>query len=341
LELKIKDGVMEDMLREVIGIIEVAEYIGCMHTVHLALDVQLQSLGQVLWDAIPFNPTGWLDFGARIHSFNITKEAMVHIIGVWHSYDEEKRQSINSKLLPIIERKAAELDKLKMRTQEALITYTPENLKRDIREAGHKHIQLARYGVEIVDWMIADFWRQCMGLGITRLAMGIHGKDAGFKLINGIYVKNAGAIMNLNDTDEYFKCHPLTARGATRFKERIVEWRVELSKIVKPLMTSSLILDLTKTSHGVRHYVCAKITKDDLAEVIDSAGENLDWVVIDGKKRKRKKAGGQNDRDKYGGSKRGREVSTPCIESSAKKMKKSGKVVENATGKGKNKPVGK
>jgi hypothetical protein len=69
------------LLHEVVGLIEVSEYLGCVHAVSRTIDAALLVQGQILFRSIASNPAAWVDLAVRVQSANIFQEAIIHLTG--------------------------------------------------------------------------------------------------------------------------------------------------------------------------------------------------------------------------------------------------------------------
>jgi hypothetical protein len=66
------------LLHEIVGLIEVFEYLECVHAVLRTIDAALLEQGQLLFRSIASNPTAWVDLAVRVQSTSIFQEAVVH-----------------------------------------------------------------------------------------------------------------------------------------------------------------------------------------------------------------------------------------------------------------------
>jgi hypothetical protein len=66
------------LLREVVGLIEVSEYLGCVHAVSRTIDAALLGQGQLLFRSIASHPAAWVNLALRVRSAIVFHEAVVH-----------------------------------------------------------------------------------------------------------------------------------------------------------------------------------------------------------------------------------------------------------------------
>lgn len=87
------DGSMDSVLRDVVGLTSVAEYMGSMRVVALPIDNALIKQGQQLWYAIARTPWSWADLAVRVRSELVFREAIVHLVGQWPLLLEQAAQT--------------------------------------------------------------------------------------------------------------------------------------------------------------------------------------------------------------------------------------------------------
>ncbi|KAF2418222.1 hypothetical protein EJ08DRAFT_703197 [Tothia fuscella] len=68
-QFDIKDADITALLREVVSLIEVSEYLGCVHAVSRTIDAALLGQGQILFRSIASNPTAWVDLAVRAQAW--------------------------------------------------------------------------------------------------------------------------------------------------------------------------------------------------------------------------------------------------------------------------------
>jgi hypothetical protein len=276
LQLKTEQNRIGELLPEILGILEVAEYLGCVHVIERPLDSQLAEFGHLLWISIMHKPIAWAELGVRIRSFSIIKEAIIHIAGLWHSFDTIGKESMFGLLRTVCERKAEELNEKKRVVEQFLCTYTPSHLKHEFQASNSvKEVGRTAYANDILDWIALAFWRQWLLIAMINGA-GRSGSDGGMTLYACI-LNGGESYLNVNEVNQFHSIHAMTARGISRFSERLRNLKTQLKTIVDGLMESNLNLDLSRVPKKPDYLVCTEITKAEIQAVLGDDEMNLDW----------------------------------------------------------------
>jgi hypothetical protein len=232
----------------------------------------------ILWSSIMQKPIIWAEVGYRIRSFTIVKECLIHIVGQWHAFPTDAKRSIITPLQRICEAKYKELVKHKKTMEFSLSQYTPSNLQRVHKtHATVKEIGRTSYGNDIVDWMVLCLWRQWFARGLVE-DFGHHGPDGGY-LMYRVIQSGGEAFLNKSEVDQFHQKHQMTTRGVSKFAERLSWLKDKLQKIIAPLMTSELNLDLSRISDKPQYLLCTQITKAEIEDVWRGDESQFSWQV--------------------------------------------------------------
>jgi hypothetical protein len=222
------------------------------------------------------NPIVWVQLGVRIRSFSIIKEATIHIVGIWNTLTELRKNSVIAKLRPLFEQKAKDLDEKKLIVEQMLTTYTPPHMKHEIQASNSvKEVGRNAYANNVLDWVALSFWRQWLLTAIINGA-GRNGNDGGATLY--ACIMNGGeSYLNVNEVYQFHTIYAMTVRGMTKFAECLRDLKQQLKEVVKGLMHSNLNLDLSRIPTKLNYLVCTEITKADIADVVGDEDMNLNW----------------------------------------------------------------
>jgi hypothetical protein len=277
LELKRTKDVMGEILPEVLSLVTIAEDLGCVHVIERPLDSQLMEFGHDLWIAIMRNSIEWAELAVRVRSFSIAKEALIHMIGLWHTYSEDDISGLSSRLRTLCESKHKALLDKQEETEQWLASYTPTHLQHNFNiTATVNDIGRNVYGAEVFDWMALALWRTWYSFALLRSKHSA-GPDGGMTLYNNVLSMST---VGRDELAEFHHVHQMTSRGMHRFADRVDELKSALTRIVKPLMKSNLTLDLSRAEERPNYLLCSEFNKDDITwlwKYEENGQQTLDW----------------------------------------------------------------
>ena len=127
---------LTDMLRDCMGFVDVADSVGAIDVTRKYTDLDLSRHTNVLAESIAHGPLSWVDLGYRLHSTNIFKDAVVHLVGERKNLTiEEKRGTRPGGLRPVIrdlcKRKFNELQIAKQAIEMRILGHYPPAMTRN------------------------------------------------------------------------------------------------------------------------------------------------------------------------------------------------------------------
>lgn len=271
MELSARYEILGELIAEALAIVDIAEYLGCIHVISHALDVQLAEKGQILWRAIHKNPKAWCELGVRIRSFSIVKESLVHLAGLWSSFNDAEKD-MDSKIRELCEYKAKVLEGYKDLIRWRLVTYEPEYLEHQSEVSQENGIGI--YAKQVIDWMALAYYYRWIGIMMAK-RRDHQADDGGWRLYNSIW-HGPKFWMSESDTERFLAKHSMTTRSRKNFAETIKFIKTGVQKIVNPLLASRLSLDLSRLDAPRSHFVCTIINENEVVRLWEV--DELDWT---------------------------------------------------------------
>jgi len=261
-ELSIDDADMSAALSDCYQLLQIADYLGCTRLVRTPIEVALLKHGQDLFRAIQSAPYAWVEMGYRIHSELIFQECIIHLVGNWKKYKEDRStQSYLAAvdgLRPLIKRYHRLLVE-KCRTFElALMSKYPGDLCMPVEELP---IKREAYAKDILVWMALTFFRHWVG---QRLIMdkGYHGTDGGYELYK--LISTAGdAYMDKSVINQFHTWFPMTKKAMNVLENHLLEVKECMKELVDQhtLLKSYCQLDIHR--FPVNYLTCIEFKKSD------------------------------------------------------------------------------
>jgi hypothetical protein len=257
----------QNMMTRIGGILHVAEYLGSVHVVSRQIDSLLLEFGQELYQSIASDPVQWGLNGLRMKSFNITKEALIHLVGKWKDLDEDVRRALPSRLSQLCENKARDLDrKIDAVNRHLIGHYLPAMIRDAGQTAG------AKYSTGIMMWMAASAAKTYMAHIIYE------SKTEANKSFNwGLYktISDGGpGYLVAADLVPFFALFNMKARGKHSVECHVEAMKAGYSEIVAPLMINNSNL---RGACPTQYFLCTDIQRDDMRLLWDEASQ-FDWA---------------------------------------------------------------
>jgi hypothetical protein len=172
-DLDATNPTIEALLQDVVGIIDVSKYLGCITAIVHPINAVLLGQGQVLWRSVQANPFAWVDLALRVRSVAIFAEAIIHLVGRWNALTPDQKEGLDPVVCKLCRAKHDELQGRLVHAECRILKfYMPETT----RELGAppKHIQRMSYANDIYCWMAMTLFRHWFGsilaVGANRLA---------------------------------------------------------------------------------------------------------------------------------------------------------------------------
>lgn len=162
----------DQMSKELIDILDVAEDLGAAKAVRKAIEPSLISVPG-FWKRVSEFPMHWSDIGCRLQSSTILKEAMCHAIGQYNvdsrqiAEDRAKNRGDLSELQKLRNIKHEELDLLKIEIEEKILNFYPTSMHPG-QAQGTGGAKRSIYANNIYQWQALLLIRQWMTRSICK-----------------------------------------------------------------------------------------------------------------------------------------------------------------------------
>lgn len=167
---------MKFVLHAIVGLTDVAEAVGSIHIVSLAIDNALVKQGQLLYRSIATHATAWADLALRVRSEIIFRDAIVHMVGQWGvlSKDKEAMEVMHPQIRTLCADKHKQLDEMKSAIELRIMGHYPLHLQRlapgtgtgpgstTLRGTGNS-VKTTRYQGDVLSWMALNLFRHWLG----------------------------------------------------------------------------------------------------------------------------------------------------------------------------------
>lgn len=316
---------IEELLQDVVGILDVCEYLDCIRSVSDTLNTAILGQGQILWRSVQANPFAWADLAMRLLSVSVFTEAIIHIAGRWNSLAPEEFSSLHPKIREICEDHYNKLQARLCNVEQRVLKFYPGNIQRPIG-ATIKQTSRMSYANDIMTWMALCIYRHWFA---TMLAIDAHrhSKDGGYKLYS-MLAKGGDAYLTKSEINGFREKFPMSTRGEHVLDKHMERLKHMVTLLVAEVMLTELQLDTER--YKVDYVTCTHIDKVAVQSLLGVGTEpeqaTLEWTYANQPKMKgKRKSGGAN-----GGEQElsGDEDGQPIV----KKKKKSQLVDTNGDG---------
>lgn len=275
------------------SLLTLADQYDALAVVGPRVDHHLLQFQSRLWKQIAKYPISYLRLGYLARSRIIFQEALIHVVGQWPAGERSLRASLPASVLDIIEDKVDEMEENVARVEGRLfrLNLTTRNGERVTPATGY------------LDWLAVSLFRQWLADNTTpppvvpvpprtsgRHRAGSSDATALVPINSTPAVSNVPTIPPLstlgrtyrtlgNPTGQGFLGHDECKRflkltpemysrdNLRRFEKRIDELKALAREVVRPIMGSSLELDLTGGRGpigGIGYLTCTKVVERDL-----------------------------------------------------------------------------
>jgi hypothetical protein len=179
---------------------------------------------------------------------------------------------MSPKLFQLVEKKDADLEKVKERIEKNLADWYPSNLQRgptasDERKGRHS------YANEVVYWLSLQVFRQwfsnALVNGANRRAI-----DGGWSFFLVLSMADR-SYLNAEDIKKWHENFPMTGRSSRNIVKHLDEIKKGIRQFIMPLFSNLCYLD---TSHWpVNCFTCTVVKRDDINNLFDAEQDFL-WV---------------------------------------------------------------
>jgi hypothetical protein len=254
---------MPQLLVKIVEIVEVGEYLGCMHLISPFLNGILLEHGQTLFQAIAKQPGNWGELAIRTRSAPIVKEAIIHLTGQWPQLPSSVRDNLPIRLRFVCETKVAELEQKKLETEVAMINYHPLHMERRTAvEGGNaKKTSRASYASEVTGWIILAVFRQYLGAQFTA-GEGRLAADGGYALYKRLR-EGKDSYLNEEHLMQFHECFAMTSRGAKNLERAFEDFKEDISDVIAPLFANKSNVDRTKLT--MNYLTCVEVNDSDIS----------------------------------------------------------------------------
>lgn len=278
------------------SLLTLADQYDALAVVGPRVDHHLLQFQSRLWKQIAKYPISYLRLGYLARSRIIFQEALIHVVGQWPAGERSLRASLPVSVLEIIEDKVDEMEENVARVEGRLfrLNLTTRNGERVTPATGY------------LDWLAVSLFRQWLADNTTpapavpvppRTSGSRHHHRAGSADATALVPVGSGAVVSNiptipplsslgrtyrtlgNPTGQGFLGHDECKRflkltpemysrdNLRRFEKRIDELKALAREVVRPIMGSSLELDLTGGRGpvgGIGYLTCTKVAERDL-----------------------------------------------------------------------------
>lgn len=256
---EIDDDNITAVLRDILGLIEVAEYLGCVRNIARTVETAILSQGITLHRSISGNPSAWSALACRIRSELVFKESVVHLVGRWNELDHDARQDVVPDVRAVCERKHAELSAKKAQVEHQLLKHYPADLQKDAKEHPNTYNRQA-YSNDIMGWVAISLFKHWLASAIVQ-DKHRHGADGGFWLYS-VIGEGGHAYLAEGEIAAFHKRFPMSVKGSAVFLDRLMAIKESVKKIVDPLLLN--YSQLEPKEFGLKYLTCVDVRKQDL-----------------------------------------------------------------------------
>jgi hypothetical protein len=269
--LEVVNDNMAELLEEVMGLVDVGEYLGCMHVLYRTIDSMLTEHGQLLYRSVASNPVQWGELAVRVHSTAIAREAIIHLTGQWKKIDVISKQRISPKLLQLVEKKDADLDEVKEKIERNLANWYPTNLQRELTATDERKSRHS-YANEVIHWLSLQVFRQWFSNAVVN-GVNRSAADGGWSFFLALSMAGQ-SYLNAKDMKKWHEKFPMTGRSSHNIIKHLDDIKIEVQQYVMPLFTNFSHLDTTHWP--VNYFTCTVVERDDVKNLFD-AEQDFEW----------------------------------------------------------------
>ncbi|KAK5110596.1 hypothetical protein LTR85_000973 [Meristemomyces frigidus] len=241
-------------------IIDVAEYLQCVHIVTKSIEATLLAMGQLFQQAMANNPIAWLNFAYRIRSRIIFREALIHAAG---KYKEpaivEQLDTLNEAVAEVLSQKAKTLQAAMQQAEMKILSFYPTHLQREktVGRADKDSIGRASYANDVMSWIalvvLRHFFSQNLCGDNTHNA-----EDMGYEMVQTI-MAGGDTYLNKPMLDQFHNLFPMSRKGAS-----VVEAKLDdMKEFIKTFDLAKNESQLDTRLYPVKHFTWTTVNIED------------------------------------------------------------------------------
>ncbi|RMZ69538.1 Aldo keto reductase [Pyrenophora seminiperda CCB06] len=261
-DLSIDDTDMSAALSDCYQLLLIADHLGCPGLIRKPIEVALLKHGQDLFRAIQDAPHAWVEMGYRIRSELVFRECMIHLVGKWKTYKDDRNMHIYIADIPGLRaliKKYHHLLLKKCRALElALMSHYPGHIRLPVEDLP---IKREAYAKDILVWMALTFFRHWVGQRLN-MEKGYHGDDCGYELYKQIGTAGE-AYMDKSIINQFHTRFPMTKKAMNVLENHLLEIKECMKSIVEEhkILKSNCQLDTYRFPVG--YLTCTDFQKSD------------------------------------------------------------------------------
>ena len=256
LQLKFDTKNLPTVLRDTMGLVEVAEFYGAINSLAESVDVALLRQGQILYKSIARNPIAWSKFSCRIQSPTIFKDSLIHLVGQWAMLAEEERAELTPVVVEICERRYKYQSSMKQAIELRILGHYPVSMQRTEQDQHGR----ATYSNNIYSWMAISLFRQWFGQNIVDKKTST-AADGGASIYRQI-ARGGQAYLTRAQVADFYLSFPMTRKGRTVFESHLTAYKEEIQAFVQPLMVNNTQLEQA-ADDPLDYLLCLEVKDND------------------------------------------------------------------------------
>lgn len=266
---------MGRLLSECVALIDVSEYLGCVHSVSHTINAALLGQGQILFRSIASIPTAWVSLALRVRSVSVLIESIVHLTGQWNKMSEEMKENLDPKVRELCQKKHEEVQRLKFTIECKVLKFYPDCITRELG-APPNRISRMSYSNDIMDWMALCLFRHwfssCLAADRHR-----HAKDGGHWLYSAL-AQGGPAYLDKPALKSYHEKFPMSTRGDNVLEKHMEDLKKLIMPLVRPVMKNESQLDCER--FPVDYTTCIKVTREECMDMWADDDDVPEWARL-------------------------------------------------------------
>ncbi|KAK4540105.1 hypothetical protein LTR36_009770 [Oleoguttula mirabilis] len=243
-------------------IIDVAEYLQCVHIITRSIEATLLAMGQLFQQAMASNPIAWLNFAYRIRSRIIFREALIHATGKYKMPAIiEQIDTLPQPVADVLHRKAKTLKSAMQQAEMKILSYYPTHLQREktVGRADKDSIGRASYANDVMSWISLTVLRHYFAQNGT-MEQTHNAEDMGYEMVMTI-MAGGDTYLDKPMLDSFHGLFPMSRKGESVVEGKLLEMKDHIKRFVKDLAKNESQLD-TRV-FAVTHFTCTTVNIDD------------------------------------------------------------------------------
>ena len=251
------DGVsIMTSLQDCWQLVTMAETHGAINTVSARVDVALARHGKSLYRSIANAPLAWMGFACQIHSENIFREAMVHVMGRWNMLTDEEKMVLPPPARQSCNRKHAEFQQLKQAIEMRIAGHYPDFMHKRLDENPGR----AQYANDIYSWIALSLFRHWFSQNVTD-GTNFRAPDGGFRLYSLLH-KGGKAYLDRQQCEAFHEYFPMTNKAKLVLENYLTVIKSEVRDFVRPMMQNKTNFEMSE-GESFAYLVSVKVEEND------------------------------------------------------------------------------